>query len=163
MKISIKLLIDDGSKKGKLKIYAENRTAKPSMAGMAGPLIFLCLCARLIGLDLIIGVPLAFGLYYFYKRGIEAEQRELAEFRKKRTVNGLKARQVHFTEPRDYRWIVIVLGFPISYYLHDNLGLTGTQFSIAFPAVMIPLLWLNIYARRLRMGVFASKITGQTN
>lgn len=150
VKTSIKLLIDDGSKKGKIRIYAEKRGTKPSLAAMAGPLMFLCLCLRLIGLPFIISVPIAFGLYYCYKRGVETEVRELAEYKKKHTVNGFKARQVYGEDPRDYRFIVIILAFPYSYYLYNILHLAGTEFDIAFCAPLAVLLALNIYAKRWR-------------
>ena len=151
METSIKLLIDDGSKKGKLRFYAEKRDTKPSWVGMAGPLTFFCICLALLGIPLGMGFVLVFGYYFLYKRGVEIEIRELAEFKKTHTVNGLKARQVYGNDPFDFRFIIIALGFLFSYYLHFNLHLTDAQLSVIFPAIMGFLLIVNIYVKRLRM------------
>ncbi len=151
METSIKLLIDDGSKKGKLRFYAEKRDTKPSWVGMAGPLTFFCICLALLGIPLGMGFVLVFGYYFLYKRGVEIEIRELAEFKKTQTVNGLKARQVSGHDPFDFTFIIIALGFPYSYYLHSYLHLTDSQLSLVFTATMTLLIMGNTYAKKLRM------------
>lgn len=146
----IKVHIDDGPKKGKVRIYPERRRAKPSWTRVLVLLTYIWICITLLGIPKEISFVFVFGLYFIYKRKIETELRELAEFRKTHTVNGFRAHQVFGNDPRDFRWAIIVFGFPFSYYLHYVLQLTESQSQIVFLVTMFILMMANTFAIRLR-------------